>query len=230
MKKNLTTIKNWDESQRPREKFLAKGAGALGTEELIAIILGSGTTRKNAVELSRELLDAADNDLHKLSKFSLEEYKEFEGMGEAKAVSIMALFEFSKRYQTESAQPLPRIYSSLAAADNISPLLKDLPYEECWVMYLNRNNRLIAKERLSSGGTHSTVLDVKMILKRAMAKLASSIILIHNHPSGSKKPGKDDIIQTRRLVEAAKLCDISILDHLIITPNGYFSFSDDGAI
>lgn len=230
MKKNLTAIKNWDESQRPREKFLAKGAGALGTEELIAIILGSGTTKKNAVELSRELLDAADNDLHRLSKFSLEEYEAFEGMGEAKAVSIMALFEFSKRYQTENAQPLPRIYSSLAAADNISPLLKDLPYEECWVMYLNRNNRLIAREKITSGGTYSTVLDVKMILKKAMAKLATSIILIHNHPSGSLKPGKDDIIQTRRLVNAAKLCDIAILDHLIITPNGYFSFSDDGAI
>ena len=230
MKKNLTTIKNWDESQRPREKFLAKGAGALGTEELIAIILGSGTTKKNAVELSRELLDAAENDLHRLSKFSLEDYKEFDGMGVAKAVSIMALFEFSKRYQTEKSLPLPQIYSSSAAAENISPLLKDLPHEECWVMYLNRSNRLISKEKVTSGGVSSTVLDVKMILKRAMAKLATSIILIHNHPSGNKKPGKDDIIQTKRLVDAAKLCDISILDHLIITQDGYFSFSDDGAI
>lgn len=230
MKKNLTAIRNWEESQRPREKFLQRGPQALSTEELIAIIIGSGTKEKNAIELSREILQAADNNLGHLARFTFEEFSKFDGIGSCKAVSLMTVFELSRRYQIQQAPPLPQIYSSATAVQNISPLLKDLSHEECWIMYLNRSNRLIAKEKLSSGGLSSTVLDVKMVLKKAMGKLASSIILVHNHPSGNRTPGKDDIAQTRRLSDAAKLCDISLLDHIIIAGNSYFSFADDGSL
>lgn len=230
MKKNLSKITSWDLAQRPREKFLQKGPQALSTEELIAIIISSGTPEKNAVELSREILDAASNDLSRLSRFTEEDFRGFPGIGTGKAVKLMAVFEISRRYQMQSALPLPQIYSSAAAAQTISPMLKDLTHEECWIMYLNRGNRLIAQEKLSSGGLGSTVMDTKMILKKAMGKLASSIILVHNHPSGNRTPGKEDIIQTQRLKEAAKACDICLMDHLIIAGNSYFSFSDDGAL
>lgn len=230
MKKNLSKITSWDLSQRPREKFVQKGAQALSTEELIAIIISSGTPEKNAVELAREILDAASNDLAQLSRFSEEDFRSFPGIGMSKAVKLMAVFEISRRYQIQSAPPLPQIYSSAAAAQTISPMLKDLPHEECWIMYLNRGNRLISQEKLSSGGIGATVMDTKMILKKAMGKLASSIILVHNHPSGNRTPGKEDIIQTQKLKEAASACDICLLDHLIIAGNNYFSFSDDGAL
>jgi len=230
MKKNLTTIRSWDQSQRPREKFLQRGAESLSDEELVAIILGSGTKEKNAIELAREILDAAGNDLSALARFTDEDYRKFDGVGNCKAVSLLTVFEIARRYQLGQAPPLPQIYSSSTAVRNISPMLKDLSHEECWVMYLNRNNRLISKEKLSSGGVTATVLDIKMILKRAMAKLASSIILVHNHPSGNRMPGKDDIAQTRRLSEAAKMCDISLMDHIIIAGSSYFSFADDGSL
>ena len=230
MKKNLTTIRSWEESQRPREKFLLRGAQALSTEELIAIIIGSGTKEKNAIELAREILAAASNDLGTLARFSDEDFKKFDGVGNCKAVSLMAVFEISRRCQMQQAPPMPQIYSSVSAVKTIAPLLKDLTHEECWVMYLNRGNRLISRERVSSGGLSATVLDVKMILKRALAKLASSIILVHNHPSGNRKPGKDDIIQTRQLTDAAKLCDIQLMDHIIIAGTTYYSFADDGAL
>ena len=230
MKKNLTTIRSWEESQRPREKFLLRGAQALSTEELIAIIIGSGTKDKNAIELAREILAAANNDLGALARFSDEDFKKFDGVGSCKAASLMAVFEISRRYQAQMAPPLPQIYSSASAVKTIAPFLKDLSHEECWVMYLNRGNRLISKERVTSGGVTATVLDVKMILKRALAKLASAIILVHNHPSGNRNPGKADIQQTKQLVEAARMCDISLMDHIIIAGNSYYSFADDGAI
>ena len=230
MKNNLKTIPSWDQSQRPREKFLLRGAQALSTEELIAIIIGSGSKEKNAVELSREILDAADNDLSSLARFTDEDFMKFGGIGECKAVTLMAVFEISRRYQIQQAPPLPQIYSSASAYKNMAPLLKDLSHEECWVMYLNRHNRIISRERISSGGVFATVVDAKMIIKRAMAKLASSIILVHNHPSGSRKPGRDDIAQTKKLSQAARVCDISLMDHIIIPGNSYFSFADDGSL
>ena len=230
MEKKLTNIRNWEESQRPREKFLLKGGDALSTEELLAIIIGSGTKDKNAIELSREILYGADNNLNNLSRFTIEDFCRFGGIGTCKAVSLMAVFELSKRYQICSAPNLPQIYSSEAAAKIMQPLLKNLSHEECWVMYLNRNNRLIGKERLSIGGISATVLDVKLIIKKAMAKLSSAIILVHNHPSGNHKPGKEDISQTKKLAEASKMCDLSLLDHIIVAGNSYFSFSDNGAL
>ena len=230
MKQNLKNIRSWEESQRPREKFLLRGAQAMSTEELIAIIIGSGTKEKNAVELSREVLDACDNDLSRMALLTFEDLRKFGGVGVCKAVSLMTVFELSRRYQSQSARPLPQIYSSASAYQTMAPLLRDISHEECWIMYLNKGNRLIAKEKISSGGISATVMDIKMIIKRAVGKLASSIILIHNHPGGNRKPGKDDIIQTRKLVEAARLCDISVTDHIIIAGGNYYSFADEGTL
>jgi DNA repair protein RadC len=229
MTENLT-ISNWEESERPREKFLAKGAENLSIAELIAIVIRSGSKGENAVDLARKILNAADNNLSVLRKFTFEDYKKFGGMGQGKALAIMSMFEIAKRMAVEQAPPITQIYSSESAAKLMSPLLKDLGHEECWILYLNRGNRMIAKEKLTSGGTSSTVLDVKMIIKKAMAKLSNSIILVHNHPSGSKMPGDQDKLQTRRLKTAAEMCDISLLDHIIIAGDQYYSFADDGCL
>ncbi|MBR3302899.1 MAG: DNA repair protein RadC [Bacteroidales bacterium] len=227
MEKRIT-IKDWSAEERPREKFIAKGAQSMSNAELLAILIGSGNRKFNAVELARSLLQEAGGRLGGLGKFEFEELLSFSGIGRSKALIIMALFELARRYQAEIAPTLAAIYSSENAAKVISPFVKDLAHEECWVMYLNRANRLINKEKVSSGGVHSTVFDVKIILKRAMANLASSIIVVHNHPSGTLRPGAQDIAQTKRLKEAAKMCDISLLDHIIIAGESYYSFADSG--
>ncbi len=227
MEKRIT-IKDWSAEERPREKFIAKGAQSMSNAELLAILIGSGNRKYNAVELARSLLQEAGGRLGGLGKFEFEELLSFSGIGRSKALIIMALFELARRYQAEIAPTLAAIYSSENAAKAISPFVKDLAHEECWVMYLNRANRLINKEKVSSGGVHSTVFDVKIILKRAMANLASSIIVVHNHPSGTLRPGAQDIAQTKRLKEAAKMCDISLLDHIIIAGESYYSFADSG--
>ncbi len=227
MEKRIT-IKDWSAEERPREKFIAKGAQSMSNAELLAILIGSGNRKFNAVELARSLLQEAGGRLGGLGKFEFEELLSFSGIGRSKALIIMALFELARRYQAEIAPTLAAIYSSENAAKAISPFVKDLAHEECWVMYLNRANRLINKEKVSSGGVHSTVFDVKIILKRAMANLASSIIVVHNHPSGTLRPGAQDIAQTKRLKEAAKMCDISLLDHIIIAGESYYSFADSG--
>ncbi len=227
MEKRIT-IKDWSAEERPREKFIAKGAQSMSNAELLAILIGSGNRKFNAVELARSLLQEAGGRLGGLGKFEFEELLSFSGIGRSKALIIMALFELARRYQAEIAPTLAAIYSSENAAKAISPFVKDLAHEECWVMYLNRANRLINKEKVSSGGVHSTIFDVKIILKRAMANLASSIIVVHNHPSGTLRPGAQDIAQTKRLKEAAKMCDISLLDHIIIAGESYYSFADSG--
>ena len=227
MEKRIT-IKDWSAEERPREKFIAKGAQSMSNAELLAILIGSGNRKYNAVELARSLLQEAGGRLGGLGKFEFEELLSFSGIGRSKALIIMALFELARRYQAEIAPTLAAIYSSENAAKAISPFVKDLAHEECWVMYLNRANRLINKEKVSSGGVHSTVFDVKIILKRAMANLASSILVVHNHPSGTLRPGAQDIAQTKRLKEAAKMCDISLLDHIIIAGESYYSFADSG--
>lgn len=224
------TIRNWEKNDRPREKFMEKGGENLSVAELIAIIIRSGTREATAVDLAREILKGADNSLKALSKLDFEDYKTFKGMGEGKILALMSAFELAKRLELESIPESIQIYSSESAAKTVSPLLKDLTHEECWVLYLNRGNRLISKEKLTSGGTSSTVLDVKMIIKNAMAKLASAIILVHNHPSGTKTPGSQDKSQTNKLKAAAEMCDITLLDHIIIAGNQYYSFADDGCI
>jgi len=229
MKKKLS-IREWKEDERPREKLVAKGAENLSDAELIAIIIGSGNRDESAVDLGRRLLQLNDNDLRALSGASLESLTSVKGIGPGKAISLIAATEMGKRFSSAPGKVMPGIQSSQSAAKLISPLLRDLPHEECWVMYLNRANKLISRERLSKGGLSATVVDVKFVIKGALERLASSIILIHNHPSGNAHPGESDKIQTKILKDAAALFDITLLDHLIIAGDNYFSFADDGII
>lgn len=224
------SIQEWSSDERPREKFLLKGASSLTNAELLAILIGSGNREENAVELARRLLYEVENRLSNLKNYNFEEFSRFKGIGKSKALSIMAAFEICKRVESEQFPDNIQIYSSQSAAAVMSPILKDLQHEECWVIYLNTANKIISKERLSSGGVNCTVVDVKIIIKRAMSKLAHSIILFHNHPSGSLYPGEQDKIQTRRLKNATQMCDIILTDHIIIGKKGYYSFLDEGLL
>ena len=223
-------IQEWDSAERPREKFIEKGADSLSNAELLAILLRSGNKNENAIELSRKILFEAGNSLSALKKFKFEDYSKFKGVGKGKALSIMAAFEICKRIESESVPETAQIYSSKSAAAIMSPILKDLQHEECWVIYLNTANKVIAKERVSSGGINCTVVDIKIIIKQAISKLANSIILFHNHPSGSLYPGEQDKIQTKKLQNAAQMCDLILTDHIIIGGRGYYSFLDEGLL
>ncbi|MDD2594864.1 MAG: DNA repair protein RadC [Bacteroidales bacterium] len=220
-------IKTWQIEERPREKLIAKGKESLTNAELIAIILRSGNKEKTAVDLARELLELSDNKLMALSQFSVEKIKETQGIGDTKAITILAAFELGMRLCSEIPESIPLIHSSADAVQIISPYLRTLQHEECWVMFLNKANKLIGKEKISQGGISSTVIDIKIIVKKAVEKLASSIILVHNHPSGSPYPGEQDRKQTAALKEAASYFDISLLDHIIIAGNKFYSFSDE---
>ena len=228
-KMSAHTIKKWAKEEMPRERFVSKGAESLSNAELLAIILRCGTREKNAIELAREILERSQDSLQQLRRFSLEEFSSIKGVGIGKALSIMAAFELSRRAETEVYEGL-QILSSSDAARVIAPLLRDLQHEECWVIYLNRANRVIAKERHSSGGVAATVMDAKLIVRRALAKLASGLIIIHNHPSGNRLPGSEDKQMTRRLSKAAEVCDLVLVDHLIVAGNTYYSFRDEGGI
>jgi len=222
-------IKDWAEEDRPREKLLSKGARSLSDAELVAILIGSGNTNETAVELSRRLLSATGNNLNELGKKNIDFLKTFNGIGEAKAVSILAALELGRRRKkTEVFKK--NISDSQDAADFFSPLLGDLSHEEFWVMLLNRGNKIIDTFMISQGGISGTVIDVRLILKRALEKLASSIILCHNHPSGNLNASEEDKKITKKIKRAAKIMDIAVLDHLIICNNRYLSFSDEGML
>lgn len=221
-------IKEWSANDRPRERMIINGAGSLSDAELLAIILGSGTKNFTAVDLARKILSQADNNLRTLTSSDFEKIKETHGIGTTKALAVAAVGELNRRISICEAKELPNIKSSSGAAKLISPLLRDLSHEECWVLYLNRANKLISKERLSIGGISATVVDVKIIIKNSLEKLASSIILVHNHPSGNPFPGDNDKNQTKLLKDAAAFFDISLLDHLIIAGDTYYSFADEG--
>ena len=224
----MTSVKKWKESERPREKMKEKGREALTDSELIAILLNSGTKNKDVIELSHELLMSCDNSLRLLSQMSFDKLLSFNGIGTAKAARLSALFELASRMDSEITDVSPIVTSSVTISKIFSPLLKNLQHEECWVVYMNRGNKIISKEKLSSGGVSATVIDIRMIIKKAVEKLASGIILIHNHPSGNPYPGEQDKRQTRLLRDAAALLDISLLDHIIIARNKYYSFADEG--
>jgi DNA repair protein radc len=229
MTKKLT-IQEWALSERPREKFIEKGAESLSDAELLAILIRVGNKEENAIDLARKILNGTNNNISKLKTFKLADFRKFKGIGLSKAITIMAAFELTKRADLEGNPVKTKIYSSDAAAKAILPILQDLSHEECWVLYLNRGNKLLSKERITSGGVSSTVVDIKIIIKNAIEKLACAIILVHNHPSGNRKPGEQDKVQTERLKAAAKLCDIDLLDHLIIAGKEYFSFADEGLL
>lgn len=223
-------IKAWAEEDRPREKLLSKGRSALSDAELIAILIGSGNRNETAVELSKKILKSIDNDLNKLGKLSVKELMQFNGIGEAKAISIVAALELGRRRKNTDNQLKKTIKSSKDVFEEVIGVMSDLPHEEFWVLFLDRRNAVIKKSNVSKGGVSGTVADAKIIFKEAMQLLASAVILCHNHPSGNLKPSDADIQLTKKMKEIGNLVDVPVLDHLIITDKSYFSFGDEGLI
>ena len=222
------SIKAWAEEDRPREKFALKGKLSLSDAELIAILIGSGNTEESAVELSKRILSSVGNNLNELGKTELAELMKFKGIGEAKAITIAAALELGRRRKMTEVIKNPKITSSNDVFEIMEPIVADLKHEEFWVLILNQANKVIHKTKISSGGVSSTVADSKLIFKPALEKLGSSIILCHNHPSGNLKPSAADIQLTKKNVEAGKLLDIRVLDHIIVANNKYYSFADEG--
>jgi DNA repair protein RadC len=223
------SIKSWAEDDRPREKLLNKGSAALSDAELIAILIGSGNRQMSAVELSQLILREAGNNLAELSKKSLHDLMHYNGIGEAKAISIVAALELGRRRKAEAKTTRPKITNSRNAYDELTHLV-DLNHEEFWVLLLNRANEVIDRLQVSSGGVSGTVADARLIFKPAIQRLASGIVLAHNHPSGNLKPSQNDVNLTRKLKTGGELLDISIVDHLIVTDAGYYSFADEGML
>lgn len=228
MTENIT-IKQWAEEDRPREKMLQKGVRSLSNAELLAILIGSGNKTMTAVDLSKKILNDVDNSLQSLGKKNIADLiSAYNGVGEAKAITILAAMELGRRRQSEDALKQPKINGSQSVAEIFQPLLSDLPHEEFWVLYLSRSNKVLGSEIISQGGVSGTVVDVKLIFKPALEKLASAIILCHNHPSGNKQPSTEDISITRNCVEGGKVLNVNVLDHIIISHNDYYSFADNG--
>ena len=221
-------LKAWAEDDRPREKLLIKGKAALTEAELIAILIASGNRKETAVELSRRILDTIKHDLHELARMSVKELCGFQGIGEAKAIAILAALELGKRRHQQAGLARSKISSSQDVADIFQPMLCDLLVEEFWILMLNRANLLIGPKKISEGGMTGTVADSKVIFRNALERSAVSIILCHNHPSGNLRPSEADLKLTKRLKEAGESIEIAVLDHLIVTQTGYFSFADEG--
>lgn len=223
-------IKDWAVEDRPREKLLSNGSRTLTDAELIAILIGSGNVDETAVELSRRILTATDNNLNDLGRKGIDFLKTFNGIGEAKAVSIVAALELGKRRKEADVFTKKKINGSKDAADYFQPLLGDLNHEEFWVMLLDRGNKILDSFMVSQGGISGTVIDVRLILKTALEKLASAIILCHNHPSGTMEASDADLKITKKIGDAGKIMDISVLDHIIIGQNNYLSLADEGML
>lgn len=224
------TIKAWAEDDRPREKLLLKGRRSLSDAELIAILIGSGSRNQSAVELAQELLDNAQNSLQEFSKKTFADLCKFKGIGEAKAISILAAMELGRR--RKEAEPLKRIRASSSKVlyDYLKPNFEDLTVEEFHIILLNHALDIIKTVPISVGGTTGTVADGKVIFKNALEAGANNIVLCHNHPSGTIKPSQMDIQLTKNLVSFGNMIGLSVIDHIIFTDNGYFSFSDEGEI
>ncbi|WP_109831555.1 RadC family protein [Reichenbachiella versicolor] len=227
--KNLS-IKAWAEEDRPREKLILKGKSALSDAELIAILIGSGTRTLTAVELSKHILSKCNNDLNQLARFTLKDLMKFNGIGEAKAISILSALELGRRRKTQDKVEHVKIHSAESVYEYMKPHLMDLPHEEFWIIHLNRSNTIIKAEPVSIGGVSGTVVDPKIIFKRALEETSSYLVLIHNHPSGNLNPSKQDYHITQKLKQAGDTLDIRILDHVIFTDDGYFSFSENGRL
>jgi len=223
-------IKEWAVEDRPREKLVAHGSRSLSDAELIAILIGSGNLEETAVELSRRILASANNNLNELGRKNVDALKAFKGIGEAKAITIVAAMELGRRRKDAGVFNKNKITGSKDAADFFQPLLSDLNHEEFWIMLLDRGNKILDTFMISQGGVSGTVIDVRIILKTAIEKLASAIILCHNHPSGTMQASDADLKITRKISDAAKLMDISVLDHIIIGQNRYLSFADEGIL
>ncbi|MBO4572015.1 MAG: DNA repair protein RadC [Bacteroidales bacterium] len=219
-------IKEWREEERPREKMLAKGCESLTCSELIAILIRSGSLSRSAVELGGDILDMAGGRLEALSRLTCEQLLKIDGVGSAKALSVMAAMELGRRMACETPEPLPLISDAHTIASIMIPQLYGLRHEECWVLYLNSGGRLTGRERTSLGSSSATIFDIKAIVRKAVDRSAAGIVIVHNHPSGSPLPSRCDIDETAALRDAAALLDIKLLDHVIVSGNYYYSFSE----
>jgi DNA repair protein RadC len=225
-----TGIKNWAEEDRPREKMLQKGSASLSDSELLAILLSSGNTEETAVDLARRILKDAGDNLSELSKHTIKSLSKYKGVGLAKAVTVMAALEFGKRRISSDVSKKQQVTCSREVYDLISVHLLDKQYEHIWAIFLDRKNRVLHKELVSTGSITGTALDPNRLLRIALEVYATGIILCHNHPSGSLSPSKEDILMTQKIKETASLLNIHILDHLIVGENGYYSFADEKLI
>jgi DNA repair protein RadC len=225
---NNFSIKQWAEDDKPREKLMGKGKAALSDAELIAILIGSGSRNESAVQLSKRILASVDNNLNAIGKLSLKQLMEFKGIGEAKAITIIAALELGRRRRAEETIELKKITSSKDVFELMQPVIGELPHEEFWILYLNNSNKVIYKAQLSKGGITGTVVDIRLVFKIALEQNATSIILTHNHPSGKLLASEADIQITKKLKLAGQQMDIAILDHIIITETGFYSFQDEG--
>lgn len=225
-----TSIKHWAEEDRPREKLMAKGAEALTNAELLAILIGGGTTKKSAVELMQEVLHDCGDTLRGLNHMTLQDLMRFNGIGEAKALTIIATAEIGKRRIMEDSREIQQFRSSADVLKYMTPIIQDLNHEESWALLLNNNARLLHLSHLSKGGLAETTVDVRMLLKEALLHDATSFILVHNHPSGNIRPSRHDEELTLRVNRAAQALNLRMIDHVIVTEGDYYSFSENGKI
>ena len=223
-------IKSWAEEDRPREKLLRKGKSVLSDAELLAIIIGSGSKNVSAVSLSKIILASIDNNLNRLGKMSVSDLKKFKGIGEAKAITIITTLELGRRRRLEEATEFKKITSSKAVYNLMQPLIGELQHEEFWIVYLNNSNKIVHKEQLSKGGLTGTLVDGRLVFKKAIELYATAIILCHNHPSGKLQPSAANRSITKKLIQAGNTLDIKVLDHVIITEKAYFSFADENLL
>ena len=221
------SIKNWSDADKPREKLRRKGRSLLTNAELIAILIGSGNRDESALQLSKRILQAANDDLAELAKLSVEQLMRFNGIGEAKAITIVAAIEIGRRRKTARISKKPTISSSDQAHELLFPILGDLPHEEFWIVYMNNSNRVLHSAQLSKGGITGTLVDVRLVIKKALDLGAVALILAHNHPSGALVPSRADKEITQKLINAANAMEMKVLDHLIISQDSYFSFADN---
>jgi DNA repair protein RadC len=225
----IASIKNWSPEDRPREKLLLKGTQALSDAELLAILLGTGTPKLNALDLAKNLLSKVDNSVNQLARYTPAELMKTKGIGEAKAITIVAALELGRRRRDFDIEA-HKLTGSRDAFEIVKGNLMDLHHEEFWIILINRANKVIGKQQISSGGVAGTVADPKLIFKQAIENLASGIILAHNHPSGNLNPSQADIDLTKKIKEAGKTLEIQLLDHVIVAGQKYFSFADEGLL
>lgn len=229
-KQGSFSIKHWADDDKPREKLAQKGHSVLSDAELIAILIGSGSREESAVQLAKRILASTNNNLNDLGKLSIKKLMKFKGIGEAKAIAIIAALEIGRRRRGEAAQETSKITSSANAFELLQPIIGELQHEEFWIVYLNNSNKVLHKELLSKGGITGTLVDVRLVLKQALEHNSVGLLLAHNHPSGTLKPSTADKQITQKLKIAAEALDIKVLDHLIITQKAYFSFADNGEL
>lgn len=228
--KNKLSISFWAEEDRPREKMVMHGSEALSDAELLAILIGSGSTKESAVDLMKRLLNDCGNNLNTLGKKSIHELCQYNGIGEAKAITILSACELGKRRQLEKVQERKRIDSANAIYDYMHPLMQDLTTEEAWILLMNQNYRLIKTVRISRGGISETAVDIRIILKEALLCNATVVALCHNHPSNNPSPSRDDDRLTERVKKACDIMRIYLLDHLVVTDGAYYSYHEQGRL